>query len=150
MSTRVFWSKRSRALAVGVTVLAWSVSLLRLERVLEEPSAWELTGLALSTALALMFTWGAWARFRPVLELRGTCLHLGVAVTFPPRVFDLAEVAAIEPVRGFYGRFYDVVRVRLRSGRSFRLFFSDLHDEERPLLRALLADAAAGRLPPAP
>jgi hypothetical protein len=150
MSTRAFWSKRSRALVVAVALLACSASLLEASDALEEPSAWNLTGLALSATLALFFTWGAWARFRPVLELRGTCLHLGVAVTFPPRVFDLAEVAAIEPVRGFYGRFYDVVRVRLRSGRSFRLFFSDLHDEERPLLRALLADAAAGRLPPAP
>jgi hypothetical protein len=150
MSTRVFWSKRSRALAVGVTVLAWSVSLLRLERVLEEPSAWELTGLALSTALALMFTWGAWARFRPVMELRGTRLHLGTLASLPPRVVDLAQVAAIEAERGFYGRFYDVVRVRLRSGRSFRLFFSDLRDDERPVVRALLADAAAGRLPPTP
>jgi hypothetical protein len=150
MSARAFWSKRSRALIVAGCALLWVSSLLQVQDALEEPSAWNLTGLALNTTLALILSWAAWARFRPVLELRGTRLHLGVAATFPPRVVDLGEVAAIEPEGGFYGRFYDVVRVRLRSGRSFRLFFSDLHDDERPVLRALLADAAAGRLPPTP
>lgn len=145
MDDRVFRSKRSRALPILAAIGTWLASFDSALDCLEEPSAWNANALWLGLACALFATWVGWGRCRPILSLRGDSLQIGSLASLPGRVVDLSDIAAVEDETGFVGRFWDVLRVRLRSGASFRLYLSDLHDEERPLVRALLEEAVARR-----
>lgn len=143
MSLRAFYARRERVALTGAGLAtACIMILLSGLRTIESPSLRHASEVVASVTLTIALSLQLRARLRPIMTLSDGRLDLGPLASFRKRLLDLSEVDSVEDETNLLGRVWEMLRVRLKSGRSIRIHLTELEQEDRAAVRAALNEAA--------
>jgi hypothetical protein len=143
MLPRAFYARRERVALTGAALAtACIMILLSGLRVVEGPSIRHVSELVAIVSMAIALGYQLRAQLRPIMKLSEGQLELGPLAGFRKRLLVLSDVESVEDETGLLGRVWEMLRVRLKSGRSIRIYLTELEQEDRAAVRAALNEAA--------
>lgn len=143
MALRVFHARRGRVALTGAGfATACIMILLGGLRAVEGPSIRHVSEVVAIVSLAIAMGLQLRARLRPIMKLSDGRLELGPLAGFRKRVVDLSQVESVEDETNLLGQVWEMLKVRLKSGGSIRVYLTELDQEDRAVIRAALKGAA--------
>jgi hypothetical protein len=143
MALRVLYARRGRVALTGAGLATAGIMvLLAGARAMESPGIRHSSEVIAALALAIAFGLQLRSRLGPIIKLSEDRIELGPLAARRRQLISLSDVDSVEDETSLLAKVWEILRIRLKSERTIRVYLTELDREDRAAVRAALEQAA--------